>query len=225
MSHTECVERWFEQFPVLGKLPVDHLHILRAGVHFPVLEAGATAYELAGECANYLMCIEGRTRVFRMSAGGRQILIYRVGPRGTCVLTTQCLLSGGTFPAESVAEQRTVLAALPAETFRHLMAASPAFRTFVLDDYAKLTAILFGLLDEIAFAPLEQRLAGHLLAQADGRGMVTATHWQIAADLGTVREVVSRHLAGWERAGWVRILRGQVEIRDRIALASLRTRP
>ncbi len=112
----------------------DHRHILRGAVRFPVLEAGATAYELGGECANYLMCIEGRTRVFRISAGGREMLIYRVGPRGTCVLTTQCLLAGGTFPAESVAEQRTVLAALPAETFRHLMAASAAFRAFVLDE-------------------------------------------------------------------------------------------
>ena len=225
MSHADRVERWFEQFPALGTLPADHRHILRGAVRFPVLEAGATAYELGGECANYLMCIEGRTRVFRISAGGREMLIYRVGPRGTCVLTTQCLLAGGTFPAESVAEQRTVLAALPAETFRHLMAASAAFRAFVLDDYAKLMAVLFGLLDEIAFTPLEERLARHLLAQADQHGRVTATHRQIAADLVTVREVVSRHLAGWERAGWIRVLRGQVEIRDRIALAGHRLRP
>ncbi len=43
------------------------------------------------------MCLEGRTRIFRMSEGGREVLIYKVGPGGTCALTTQCLLSGGTF--------------------------------------------------------------------------------------------------------------------------------
>ena len=48
MSHADRVERWFEQFPVLGTLPADHRHILRGAVRFPVLEAGATAYELGG---------------------------------------------------------------------------------------------------------------------------------------------------------------------------------
>ena len=82
-----------------------------------MLEAGAIAYELQDACANYLMCIDGRTRVFRMSEGGREMLIYKVGAGGTCVLTTQCLLSGGGFPAQSIAEARTELAALPAEPF------------------------------------------------------------------------------------------------------------
>ena len=63
------------------------------------------------------------------------MLIYKVGAGGTCVLTTQCLLSGGRFPAESIAEERTELAALPSETFRQLMTESAEFRNFVLDDY------------------------------------------------------------------------------------------
>jgi hypothetical protein len=54
------------------------LQIARGTVHFPVLDAGAIAYELNGECANYLMCLEGRTRIFRISEGGREVLIYKV---------------------------------------------------------------------------------------------------------------------------------------------------
>ena len=173
-----------------------------------MLEAGAIAYELQGACANYLMCIDGRTRVFRMSEGGREMLIYKVGAGGTCVLTTQCLLSGGGFPAQSVAEARTELAALPADTFRQLMRESDAFRDFVLDDYTRLLSGMFDLIEEVAFAPLEQRLARRLLVEADADGIVWKTHQQLASDVGSVREVVSRLLGEWADAGLVEIRRG-----------------
>ncbi|WP_375466045.1 Crp/Fnr family transcriptional regulator [uncultured Methylobacterium sp.] len=168
------------------------------------------------------MCLDGRTRVYRTSEAGREMLLYKVGAGQTCLLTTQCLLSGGLFQAESVAEANTELAALPAETFRTLMADSAAFRAFVLDDYTRLLTDLFSLIDEIAYAPLEQRLARRLLIEADRDGLVHRTHQQLAADLGSVREVVSRILGGWTDLGYVVLRRGQVEIADRPALAAVR---
>ncbi len=70
MTDAQKVERWIDRFPPIRALSPAHLQIARGTVHFPVLEAGATAYELDGDCANYLMCLEGRTRVFRMSRAG-----------------------------------------------------------------------------------------------------------------------------------------------------------
>lgn len=220
MTDAHKVERWIDRFPLIHALSPAHLQLARGTVQFPVLEAGATAYELDGECANYLMCLEGRTRIFRMSEGGREVLIYKVGPGGTCALTTQCLLSGGTFPAQSIAEERTELAALPVGTFQHLMAESAAFRSFVLDDYTRLMTGLFTLIDEVAFVPLKQRLAQRLLAEADPRGIVAVTHQKLADDIGSVREVVSRILAQWAEAGLVELRRGAIEIVDRGSLAS-----
>ncbi|MCE4222565.1 Crp/Fnr family transcriptional regulator [Methylobacterium sp. C25] len=219
MPDNHRIERWIERFPIVQALDASQLQIARGTVHFPVLEAGATAYELEGECANYLMCIEGRTRVFRLSEAGREMLIYKVTGGGTCVLTTQCLLTGGTFPAESIAEERTELAAFPVSTFRQLMAGSEDFRRFVLDDYTRLLANLLTLIEEVAFAPLEQRLARRLLVEANPAGIVAKTHQQLAADLGSVREVVSRVLGEWADKGLVELKRGQVAIIDRAALA------
>ncbi|KQQ45164.1 Crp/Fnr family transcriptional regulator [Methylobacterium sp. Leaf125] len=225
MQNAHQVERWVERFPLVRDFSASHLQVARGTVHFPVLEAGAIAYELQGACANYLMCIDGRTRVFRMSEGGREMLIYKVGAGGTCVLTTQCLLSGGGFPAQSVAEARTELAALPSDTFRQLMRESDAFRTFVLDDYTKLLSGMFDLVEEIAFAPLEQRLARRLLVEADAEGIVWKTHQQLASDVGSVREVVSRLLGEWADDGLVEIRRGQVQVIDRASLAAGRRNP
>ncbi|MGX9979789.1 Crp/Fnr family transcriptional regulator [Methylobacterium fujisawaense] len=218
MTDAQKVERWIDRFPLLQALSPAHLQIARGTVHFPVLDAGSIAYELNGECANYLMCLEGRTRIFRMSEGGREVLIYKVGPGGTCPLTTKCLLSGGTFPAQSVAEERTELAALPVGTFQHLIGDSAAFRRFVMDDYTRLMSGLFTLIDEVAFAPLKQRLAQRLLAEADPRGVAAVTHQKLADDVGSVREVVSRILAQWAEAGLIELRRGAVEIVDRTRL-------
>lgn len=68
MQTAHQVERWIERFPLVRSFSASHLQIARGTVHFPVLEAGAIAYELQAACANYLMCIDGRTRVFRMNA-------------------------------------------------------------------------------------------------------------------------------------------------------------
>lgn len=222
MPDSHQIERYIERFPLIRNFSASHLQIARGTVHFPVLEANAVAYEREGPCADYLMCIDGRTRVFRMSEAGREMLIYKVVGGGTCVLTTQCLLSGGTFPAESIAEARTELAALPTDTFRQLMAESAEFRAFVLDDYTRLLSSLFTLVDDIAFAPLEQRLARRLLVEADAGGIVAKTHQGLASDLGSVREVVSRILGEWAEGGLVVLRRGQIEIADRAGLATLR---
>jgi CRP/FNR family transcriptional regulator, anaerobic regulatory protein len=216
------LDRVISYFPALGALAPEHLAFLGAHLHFPTMQAGDIAYEPDQECPNYLMCLEGRTRVFKLSASGREMLIYKVVSGGTCVLTTQCLLTGGTFPAGSIAEAATTLAAIPGSAFRRLMADSDPFRAVVMTDYTRLLTSLFTLIDEVAFAPLEQRLARRLLAEAEGKEIVVKTHQQLADDVGSVREMVSRHLGEWERAGWVRTGRGHIEILDRFALASRR---
>jgi CRP/FNR family transcriptional regulator len=206
-----------------GLPSVDRLRIATV-VQFPVLDAGRIVYEQEASCDNYLMCLEGRTRAFKPSNGGRKMLIYKVQGSGTCMLTTQCLLSQSNFPAESVAEERTELAAIPVSWFHVFMAVVPAFRDFVNMDYTKLLGAMFSLMDQVAFSTIEQGLARRLLAEADGGRKVGRTHQTLAADVGRVREMVSRHLGEWERSGWVRTSRGQIQILDAAALASRQSR-
>jgi CRP/FNR family transcriptional regulator len=222
MPSHDLEDVWLALFPALTELAPAHLALARTHVRFPELRERDVAYRQGWECSNYVMCLEGGTRTFKTSSSGRELLLYKVAAGGTCVFTTQCLLAGGTFPAESVAEAPTRLAALPAASFHTLMAQSPPFRRFVLDDYSNLLSTMISLVDEMAFASLEQRLAGRLIAEADGQGCVSKTHQQLALDLGSVREVISRYLGEWERAGWIRTQRGRIEILDREALATYR---
>lgn len=223
MPDKNNIEQWLDQFPPLRSLSREHLDQASGALMFPELGRGDVAYRQGSACPNYVMCLEGGTRTFKTSSAGRELLIYRVGPGSTCVFTTQCLLAGGTFPAESVAEAPTRLAALPAATFHSLMASSAQFRAFVLDDYSNLLSSMITLVDEVAFSSLDERLARRLISQADAQGLLATTHQQLAADLGSVREVISRYLGEWERLGWIRTGRGSVEIVDRQALATYRS--
>lgn len=222
MNHTKNIELWLERFPKLTSLQADHLELAASVVQFPVLEPGAVAYREEWPCPNYVMCVDGRTRVFKLSDTARELLIYQVQSGGTCVLTTQCLLSGGNFPAESIAETRTTLAAIPKASFHTLMEQSPEFRDLVLTDYAKLLSQLVSLVDEVAFSTTSRRLARRLLADGGDHGQVLKTHQQLAGDVGSVREVVSRTLSEWEQAGWITTGRGEIHVTDRAALARVR---
>jgi CRP/FNR family transcriptional regulator len=216
----DLISRWLASFPELGELEEEHRRDLLAATQFNRLRGGDIAYRQGQSCQNYVMCIEGQTRVFKTSESGREILLYQVGPGETCVLTTSCLIAGNPFPAESTAETDVLLAALPASVFHRLMTTSPRFRHYVLSNYGDLLSSLITLVDEVAFASLDLRLARRLIAEADAQGVVAKTHQQLALDLGSVREVISRYLAEWERMGWVHASRGSIEVRNRSALAS-----
>jgi CRP/FNR family transcriptional regulator len=220
MPDEDLIRRWLAAFPDLPELEPEHRAEMLGSIRFNRLTGGDIAYRQGQHCQAYVMCIAGRTRVFKTSESGREILLYQVGPGETCVLTTSCLMAGSPFPAESTAETDVLLAALPAPVFHRLLTVSVPFRQFVLNNYGDLLSSLITLVDEVAFASLDLRLARRLLAEADAQGVVAKTHQQLALDLGSVREVISRYLGEWERMGWVRASRGSIEVRDRGALAS-----
>jgi CRP/FNR family transcriptional regulator, anaerobic regulatory protein len=216
----DLTQRWLAAFPELPELEPEHRAEMLGSIRFNRLNEGDIAYRQGQHCHAYVMCIDGRTRVFKTSESGREILLYQVGPGETCVLTTSCLMAGRPFPAESTAETDVLHAALPASVFHRLLTASVPFRQFVLNNYGDLLSSLITLVDEVAFASLDLRLARRLLAEADDQGIVAKTHQQLGLDLGSVREVISRYLGEWERVGWVRASRGSIEVRDPRALAS-----
>jgi CRP/FNR family transcriptional regulator, anaerobic regulatory protein len=220
MPNQILITRWLNAFPELAELEPEAKSELLGATQFNRLRQGDVAYRQGQTCHNYVMCIEGQTRIFKTSESGREIMLYQVGPGETCVLTTSCLIARNPFPAESTAQADVLLAALPASNFHHLMASSPKFRLYVLSNYGDLLSSLIMLVDEVAFASLDLRLARRLIAEADSGGTVSKTHQQLALDLGSVREVISRYLSEWERLGWVRSSRGSIEVLDQAALAA-----
>jgi CRP/FNR family transcriptional regulator, anaerobic regulatory protein len=212
---------WLEQFPPLLALEPNAREILIKNARIVEAPIGTVGYREGGACGAYVMRLAGQSRVYKMSASGREILLYRVAAGETCVITTTCLLGHSNYPASTIVEEPIRDVIIPAPAFNQLMIDSAVFRRFVMTNYGVLISDLIVLLDEVAFHSLDARLAKLLLDS--GSVTVGRTHQLIADELGTAREVVSRQLKRFEQKGWVALGRGHVEITDRSKLEKLAT--
>lgn len=210
---------WLSAFPDLAGLEDAAKALLLNNARIVEAPIGTVGYREGGPCGAYVMRLAGKSRVFKMSASGREILLYRVSAGETCVITTTCLLGNSEYPASTVVEEAITDVIVPSAAFNQLMIDSKVFRTFVMTNYGALISDLIVLLDEVAFHSIDARLA-KLLLEA-GSDSVQRTHQQIADELGTAREVVSRQVKRLEQKNWVALGRGQVDILDRAALTQL----
>jgi CRP/FNR family transcriptional regulator len=171
---------------------------------------GAVLFDERQSCQGFPFVLSGSIRVVKLAANGRELPLYKVLPGESCIITSSCLLGRSDYNARGLAESETSLAMLPRSLFDELMG-EPVFRNFVFDLFAERLAELMQLVEEVAFQKLDQRLANLLLGK--GRQLHT-THQQLADELGSVREMVSRLLKGFVDQGLVRLGREQIEILD-----------
>lgn len=212
---------WLQSFPALLNLEPHALDMLRQAARIVEAPVGTIGYREADPCTAFVMRLAGRSRVYKISDTGREILLYRVGAGETCVLTTTCLLGRSHYPASTVVEEEIRDVVIPAAAFHQLMVESEVFRRFVMSNYGDLISELIVLVDEVAFHSIASRLAGLLVAAAKNTPVVTSTHQQLADELGSAREVVSRQLKEFERQGLLRLGRAQIEVVDVAALRKL----
>lgn len=205
-------------FPVLLEAGEETQLMLReaaVSVHAP---PGSVMFDVGNPCEAFPMLVRGTVRVFRRSATGREILLYRVGGGDFCVLNTTCALSGAEFPAAGVVEEEIFAAKVDTGTFWRAVMQCPALRSTVFRTFGERLYFLMSLVDEVAFQRLDQRLAKSLLGRP---AVARVTHQQLADELGTVREIVSRIVKEWESRGIVRLARGQIETVDRQQLDTI----
>ena len=197
-------------YPVLGELEpglrqraVEQLQVMTA-------PGGTVLFDEHQPCIGFPFLLSGAVRVVKFAANGRELPLYRVLPGETCIISSSCLLGHIAYNARGVAQGETTLGVLPRPLFDELMG-TPSFRNFIFQLFAERMADLMQLVEEVAFRKLDQRLAALLL----GKGRVVyATHQQLADELGSVREMVSRLLKGFSEQKMVALGREQIEILD-----------
>ncbi len=186
---------------------------LRAQVQSVRLPAGQTVFHRGDVCRNYLVVVDGSVRVQTLSPGGREVVLYRVGAGQSCVITTSCLISHESYPAEGITETETRALVIPQDIFNEALGSSEALRRFVFTSQGQRLSSLIQRVEDVAFGRIDARLAKHLVDRCENRpGPVTSTHRQLASELGTAREVISRQLKVFEKQGWIAVHRGSVEI-------------
>lgn len=200
------------QFPGLSRLEPAVQDMLTVKSSYITVPEGSVIFGRGKSPENLLLLLEGRVRVQQVSEAGREIILYRVEGGQSCVLTTACMLAHEGYSAEGIAETDVRAIAIPRAIFDNLISQSVAFRNFIFTAYTRRIADLFQVIEDIAFQRVDIRLAQKLIDLERGTGQIKATHQQLAAELGTAREVISRQLGEFQRRGWIRQARGSVEL-------------
>lgn len=201
----------------LGPLSADARARL-AALPQPPMPKGAVLFRQGETAQGFVVVLKGRVEVHLTGQSGREILLYAVEPGQSCVQTTLGLMADEPYSGEALAATDIQMVMIPRVIFARLMDEEAAFRSFVLMALGRRMQDVTRLLEQVAFASIESRLATALLDMAND-GLVEATQAELAARIGSAREVVTRRLDAFQRAGWVETDRGAVRLIDRDALA------
>lgn len=216
MSPTADYERELcRRFTFLTDMPEDERQNMLASLTFRRIPAGESVMAEGVDIRSILLVLSGNIRVFKSNEDGREILLYQIGAGEMCMVTVACLLGRphARSPVSAVATQETLLGSIPADTFRYEYAVSPHLQQFVFRMLSDKYCHMIGLVEQLTFRSLTERLQEYLREGTNGgRRPLYTTHAQLAASLGTSREVVTRRLQELEQQGIVRTQRGKITL-------------
>jgi CRP/FNR family transcriptional regulator, anaerobic regulatory protein len=197
------LRREFQQIAVFARIP-----------------AGEDVFVEGDHTDAIALLISGVVRVYKIGKTGREITLYRFGLGESCVLTANAILSQQTFPAIATVEADAEAVLIPAEAFRDWVRRYDLWREFVFDLFSQRLATVMEVVDEVVFHHMDRRVASLLLSRAEVQNPLRITHQEIAAELGSSREVISRLVESFASEGILSSGRGAIEILDFDSLES-----
>ena len=212
---------WVKTFPELETVDDPEWIDAASRAEPVVLPPDYEVFREGDECRNYIFVLEGATRVYKSFESGREMVLYRLNKGETCSLTTSVLLAGGRYPGNAVTEMETRAVLIPEKEFHRIFNSSREFRDYVCRVFGGRIRDMIMLLEAVTNRNVNIRLARWLLENRSPEDTVEASHRELAFELGTAREVISRHLRDFEKNTWVKLSRKNVELLDIQAMHDL----
>jgi CRP/FNR family transcriptional regulator len=201
--------------------PAELRSTISASARYVKLAPGDFLFREGDASRDFAAVGAGSIRVFRMGATGRDITLYHVRSQQSSLVSMLAVLLGRPVIATGQAEVATEAVVLPATALRELVMTSDAMRRYIFETVTRALVDVTTLLEDVAFRTMDSRLAALLLQHFATADVISMRHEDIAAELGTAREVVSRLLESYERRGAINLSRGHVEMRDEASLRQL----
>ncbi len=203
----------FEKTPLFSTLsPAERTQVGALAVERR-FAAGQTLFREGEPCEGLYVIGSGLVKIVKTSPSGREIMLtLEQAPASVAEVP---LFDDGVYPATVVAVRDTTAFIVRKQDFRRFCAAHPEVAIKMLAIVGRRLRQLVSLIEAVTFGSVRQRLARTLLDAEPG-----LTHEELALRLGTVREVVSRNLARFQAEGMIRIVKRQIQIADRAALAA-----
>lgn len=221
MLDREQLIRLQRALPFLANADPKLTRELSAEAFFMRIPAGKDVFVEGDQVESIALLISGVVRVYKIGETGREITLYRFGLGESCILTANAILSHKSFPAIATVEKDAEAVMIPGEVFRDWVKRYDLWREFVFDLLSDRLSTVIAVVDEVVFQRMDRRLATWLLKMAERQNPIRTTHQEIASDLGSSREVISRILEDYSERGWVIVERGTIEILEMDSLHSL----
>lgn len=193
--------RTLRRLPLFSELSDAELGLMAEGMSRLHFEAGTVVFGEGDICRELLIVEEGEVKLLKSALNGRQQLLSIERKGGA--LTEVAVFDGGRYPATAVASNSTKLLRLPADSFRKICVRNPEMALKVFKVFARKLRHLVSLVEELSFSTVRARLIAYLIGLAEQSGRPTPggicfqlneNNEQLAARLGTVRELISRNL-------------------------------
>ena len=175
------------------------------------------------ECLGILLVLSGQVRVYMQSDEGREATLFRLGTGDICTLSASCMIDEITFDILMEAAEDSQLLVTPTCGMRRIMKDNIYAENFLYKRSTEELSEVIWSMSQMLFQSFDKRLAAWLEDErrSTGSPVIATTHDQIAKNLGSAREVVSRMLKYFEREGYVSLSRGAVTIINPKGLAAL----
>lgn len=209
-----------QSFDFVKNITAKNKKLLEQGLQISSFEKGRIVLRKGDRISGAFLVVTGRLRVYTISESGQEGTLYTLKPGNTCVFALTCVFNEMLYPAWVEAEAASRVAIVPGATFKSLFNSEPAVHRFMFDALASLAFDLTLNLDRLMTSNLETRLASFLLTRSSLNGEIRMSHENIANQLGTAREVVSRQLKIFRERKWVTTQRGMVKVTNSAALAA-----
>lgn len=157
---------------------------------------------------------KGLVKIFREDEEGNEIFMYYLEPGQACALSIMCAIQNRTSEIKAIAEKNTEVLAIPVLFVEQWMKEYRSWYQFIISTYRARFEDLLNTIDAIAFKNMDERIILYLKKQSgiSGKKIISITHAQIASELSTSREVVSRLLKKLEEKGLIKLNRQHIEI-------------
>ncbi len=163
----------------------------------------------------------GTIKVHREDEEGNEILLYYIEAGNTCATSLTCCMAKKKSTIRAEAEEETWFISVPISYMDEWMLKYQSWKEFIMNTYAFRFEELLHIVDELAFNKLDQRLLHYLeeKVKVSGSNILNVSHREIAYDLNSSREVISRLLKQLEKMGEIKLGRGKIEIQSQHDLA------
>lgn len=158
--------------------------------------------------------LSGTLKISRIDEGGRELFLYYIHPNESCAMTFTCCMEQHSSEIRIVAEEDSVVLTIPTKAMDEWMLKYPSWKSFVMKTIRMRFNELLTMIDQIAFQRLDERLVHYLKekSKVTNSRVIHASHEQIAIDLSSSREVISRLLKRLEQEEKVVLYRNQIKL-------------